>query len=219
MTSQRACSSRKAIFLSKSPQAKKGSWTRCCPLYLAKVVFFFFLFSPPFSENCFIVSTMPIFGMRISKQTDGTPGVLQSPLDFADGKLFQSFYKLCCGNTIILQLQSSKSIDIQLTYEPCVEITEFQNSLSHVVNYWPLISKWQKVCFALRSPNSTPLQGCRFCIYFPKLHRWRDRASCLRYANAGCNLAIMNAQLGRGSDSMPSARKSCFQTSKERSRQ
>lgn len=84
---------------------------------------------------------MPVFGMRISKQTDGTPGVPQSPLDSADGKLFQSFYKLCCGNTIILQLQSSESIYIQLAYKPCVEIIEFQNSLSHIINYQPLISK------------------------------------------------------------------------------
>lgn len=82
---------------------------------------------------------MPIFGMRISEQTDGTPGILQPPLDPADGKWFQSFYEVCCGNTIILQLQSSKSIYIQLTHEPCVETVEFQNFSSYAINYQPLI--------------------------------------------------------------------------------
>lgn len=84
---------------------------------------------------------MLVFSMRISKQTDRHFGVPQPPLDSADGKLFQSFYKLCCGNSIILQLQSSKSVYIQLTYEPCVEIVEFQNSSSHIINYQLLISK------------------------------------------------------------------------------
>lgn len=108
-------------------------------------------FPTPFRENCFTVSIMHIFGTRINKQTDGTPGVLQPPLDSADGKLFQSFYTLCCGNTITLQLQSSKFIYIPPTQEPCVEIVEFQNSSSHIINYQPLISKCQKVCFTSRS--------------------------------------------------------------------
>lgn len=76
---------------------------------------------------------MPIFGIRISKETDGTPGILQPPLDSADGKWFQSLYKVCCGNTVILQLQSSKSIYIQLTSEPCVETTDFENFSSCII--------------------------------------------------------------------------------------
>lgn len=109
--------------------------------------------------------------MRISKQTDGTPGILQPPLDSADGKWFQSFYEVCCGNTIILQLQSSKSIYIQLTHEPCVETVEFQNFSSYAINYQaliPLISKWQKVHFGSWFIHTHTLHPCKAVDAAPK---------------------------------------------------
>ena len=197
---------------------------RCSSLYGAKAVVtrYFCIVHvtsslPPFRENRFTVSRMPIFSMRISEQTDGTPGVLQPPPDPADGKLFQSFYTLCCGNTIILQLQLSKSIYIQLAYEPCVEIAEFQNSSSRIINYQPLISKWQQVA----SPQDLPTPyHCKVvdCAYTSQNFTAEKTVllACGLWRHAA-TWPTMNAELGRGSGSTPSTRESCFQTSKERS--